>query len=45
MSNKEVLGLQEGILFRRWTGMIMVLVQYPFQIYTQRQPGIIMQIK
>ena len=44
MSNKKVFGLQEGALFRQWTD-IMVLVQYAFQIYTLRQPGIKMQIK
>ena len=35
----------KGILFRCWTGMIMVLVQYTFQIYTQRESRIKMQIK
>ena len=45
MLNKEVLSMQEAILVRRWTGTTMVLVQYAFQIYTQRQPGMKMQIK
>ena len=45
MSNKEVLGMQEGIPFRRWTGMIMVPIHYTFHVYTQRQPGLKMQIK
>ena len=39
MSNKKVFVLQEGILIRQWTDIIMVLVQNAFQIYTQRQPG------